>query len=69
MPRQYTTIGRRILAILKEGGPRKHHILVATAERYGHTEAALKRLLTAGLIVIENHKRGGRMVALAKPKA
>ena len=72
MPRPYTTIGRRFLAVLAEGGPRKKHILEAMAARYGHSKKAFERHITrlveAGLIVVTTHKRGGTYVALTKPK-
>lgn len=69
MARRYTTIGRRMLAVLAEGGPRKKHILEAMAARYGHGKRAFERhiarLVEAGLIVVTNHRRGGCIVALA----
>lgn len=73
MPRRYELFGRRMLAVLEIGGPRKKHILEAMAERYGHGKKAFERhiarLVDAGLIVVTNRKRGGCIVALAKPKS
>lgn len=67
MPRQYNTLGRRIVAMLAEGGPRKHNILRAIAGGEERLQAALARLRAAKSI--HSFKRqGGVHYALAKPR-
>lgn len=67
MPRQYNTLGRRILAMLKEGGARKHNVLRAIAGSEERLQAALQRLRSAGSIE-SFHRQGGIHYALAKPR-
>lgn len=67
MPRPYNTLGRRILAVLGEGGPRKHGILRAIAGSEERLQAALKRLRAARSIQAF-HRQGGIHYALAKPR-
>lgn len=67
MPRQYNTLGRRILAVLAEGGPRKHAILRVIAGGEQRLQAALERL--RGTRSIRSfHRQGGIHYALAKPR-
>jgi DNA-binding transcriptional regulator PaaX len=56
--RSYDMLGRRILAILAEGGARKHAILRAIAGSEERLQAALDRLKHAGLIQTLR-RRGG----------
>lgn len=61
--RPYNTLGRRILSILREGGRRKHNVLVGFAKSIGHSEdffqRAIARLARAGLVRTVNCRRGG----------
>jgi hypothetical protein len=63
--RSYETLGRRILAILEVGGPRKPRILKALASTERQFDRTISRLKAAGLIVHHRH-RGGGVYALAK---
>lgn len=58
--RRYNTLGRRILAILAEGGPRKKTVLVGIAGDQKRAETTLRRLIDAGLVVMVGDKRGAR---------
>jgi hypothetical protein len=69
MSRTYNTLGRRILAMLAEGGPRKHTVLVGIARDEARLKSTLERLIAAGSIRKFNHRRGGLHYALAKPKS
>jgi hypothetical protein len=66
--RAYNTLGRRILALLAEGGPRKHTVLLGIAGSEERLLATVRRLIGNGLIRSTNHRRGGIQYALAKPR-
>lgn len=67
MARAYETLGRRFLAILEVGGPRKANVLRALAKSERQFKRTIQRLRKAGLIVIQrNGDRGGQLYALAK---
>lgn len=66
MPRNYETLGRRFLAILAEGGPRKPNVLRALARSEYHFTTTIRRLLKARLVVY--HKQQGGLYALAEAK-
>jgi hypothetical protein len=63
MARPYNTLGRRILAILREGGRRSRNVLLGLAASAGHTEQSfhrtIERLTLAGRIRSINCRRGG----------
>jgi hypothetical protein len=67
MARKYETLGRRFLAILAEGGPRKPNVLRALARSEYHFRTTIRRLVKAGLVVYR--KQHGGLYALAEQKA
>lgn len=64
MARAYDTRGRRALAILAEGGPRKASILAAVVG-----EDTVSRLVADGRVRRINRRRGGVLIDLPKRKA
>lgn len=66
MARQYETLGRRFLAILEVGGPRKPNVLRGLARSEYHFKTTIRRLMKAQLIVYR--KQQGGLYALAAPK-
>lgn len=58
MPRRYETLGRRLLGILAEGGPRKANVLRALARSEQQFQHTIARLQQAGRIV--RHRERGR---------
>jgi hypothetical protein len=64
MARAYETLGRRFLAILEVGGPRKPNVLKALARNERHFRTTIRRLIKAGLVVYR--KQYGGLYALAK---
>lgn len=67
MARQYETLGRRFLAILEVGGPRKRNVLRALARSEAQFKSTMQRLIAAGLVVIQRERgRSGKLFALAK---
>lgn len=65
--RKYETLGRRFLAILEVGGPRKRNVLRALAISEAQFKSTMRRLLAAGLIVIKTERgRSGKLFALSK---
>lgn len=63
MPRQYNTLGRRILAVLAEGGPRKHSVLEGLAGSAERLKPVIDRLIDSGSIV-RRRRQGGIHYAL-----
>ena len=69
--RTYNTLGRRILAMLEIGGPRKRTVLQGIAGSEKRLRPVLQRLMDAGLIVIQRKRtadRGGQHYALARQR-
>ena len=66
MTRKYETLGRRFLAILEVGGPRKPNVLRALARSEYHFKTTIHRLVKAGLVVYR--KQQGGLYALAESK-
>jgi hypothetical protein len=67
MARAYETLGRRFLAILEVGGPRKPNVLRALARHERHFKSTIRRLVKAGLIVYR--RQHGGLYALVKQGA
>ncbi len=65
MSRRYNTLGRRILAVLASGGPRKRTVLLGLAGDEKRLRATLTRLVGAGMVVVQGTKRG-TLYALGK---
>lgn len=61
--RRYNTLGRRILALLEIGGPRKRTVLEGIAGSDERLRPVLDRLVAAGLVRAK-HCRGGMVYAL-----
>lgn len=62
--RPYNTLGRRILRVLAETGPRNRHVLCGLAGGEDKLDAVLTRLRAQGLVKIVGSKRGSRYAAV-----
>lgn len=66
--RKYNTAGRRILAVLRIGGPRKFNVLAGILKNRERTSDALRRLKAAGLIFVVHRYGGPHYAATDAPK-
>lgn len=65
MARAYDMDGRRLLAVLREGGERKHGILRAIIGSEERLQAVLRRFRRS---IKSKRRQGGIHYALAKPR-